>query len=237
MQAAAATIHRRMSTQALRERMPRRGAMTLVELLLVLVLLVIVGSLAAPLFEGSFSSIRLRRGTDQVLAAWSDARTHAIEAGRVYQFRFKPEGNSYRVDPWTGGLETDPALQAQTTLGSNLSESESITTTGSGASDEEQELLDWKLEETLPEQITFNSAERLTEDEAGQRQVMQLNQGVASEWSAPILFFPDGRTSSASLLLKNNNDVYCRATLRSLTGVGRASEILARDQINQNSAR
>lgn len=226
-----------MSTQALRERMPRRGAMTLVELLLVLVLLVIVGSLAAPLFEGSFSSIRLRRGTDQVLAAWSDARTHAIEAGRVYQFRFKPEGNSYRVDPWTGGLETDPALQAQTTLGSNLSESESITTTGSGASDEEQELLDWKLEETLPEQITFSSAERLTEDEAGQRQVMQLNQGVASEWSAPILFFPDGRTSSASLLLKNNNDVYCRATLRSLTGVGRASEILARDQINQNSAR
>ena len=81
--------------------------MTLVELLLVLALLVVVGSLAAPLYEGSFSSLRLRRGTDQVLASWSEARTHAIEAGKIYQFRFEPEGGKYRVDPWAGGLELE----------------------------------------------------------------------------------------------------------------------------------
>lgn len=237
MQAAAATKPRRADTHASSEIVLRRRAMTLVELLLVLVLLVIVGSLAAPLFEGSFSSVRLRRGADQVLATWSDARTHAIEAGRVFQFRFKPDGNSYRVDPWTGGLESDPALQSSTTLGSTTNETQAAASIATGVSDEEQELLDWKLEKALPEQITFSDAESLSEDAAGVRQVTKLNLGVTSEWSAPILFFPDGRTSSASLLLKNNNDVYCRATLRSLTGVGRASEILSRDQINRTSTR
>ena len=47
-----------------------RRAMTLFEILLVLVLLVVVSSLAAPLFDGGFATVRLRRGTDQVLAAW-----------------------------------------------------------------------------------------------------------------------------------------------------------------------
>jgi len=69
----------------------RRG-MTLFELLLVLMLLVVVGSLAVPLFEGSFASIRLRRGTDRVLATWTQARRQAIDSGLIYQFRFQPAG-------------------------------------------------------------------------------------------------------------------------------------------------
>lgn len=212
-----------------RERTIRRRGMTLVELLLVLVLLVVVGSLSAPLFEGSFSSVRLRRGTDHVLAAWSQARTHAIEAGLIYQFRFKPEGNSYRVERWSGGVEVDPLTE-------EAIEDETIADS-TGVSTAEAELLSWTLEETLPEQITFSSAESVSKDDAGQRQVTRLDQDNTDEWSAPILFYPDGLTSSASLLLKNSKDVYCRATLRSLTGVGRASELLGRDQVNQVGSR
>lgn len=213
---------------AIPARRDRRSAMTLFELLLVLVLLVIVASLAAPLFEGSFSSVRLRRGADQVLAAWSEARTHAIESGRIYQFRFKPEEGAYRVDPWSGGLEPD-------TLESDALVVDSVTTddgTNDGT-DEEIELANWRYQSQLPENILFNSAESVTADEFGQRTLTRLDQNSMTEWSAPILFYPDGTTSEASLLLKNSKGLFRRATLRSLTGVGRASDLLTRGDVDR----
>ena len=208
----------------------RRNAMTLFELLLVLALLVVVGSLAAPLYEGSFSSIRLRRGTDQVLAAWSQSRTHAIEAGRIYQFRFKPEGNAYRVDRWAGGLEID---QIETNTPGNsetLDPSENRTLA-------EIEFANWNLSETLPEEIAFSSSESVREDEMGERTMTRLDQESDTEWSSPILFYPDGTTSDASLLLKSKKGLYRRATLRALTGVARASELLSQEEVDQLSSR
>ncbi len=232
----AATEQHRLGVDPLRRRDPkgRRRGMTLVELLLVLVLLVLVGSLSAPLFEGSFATVRLRRGTDQVLAAWSEARTRSIEAGLIYQFRFQPEGNKFRVERWTGGLDEDPLLEDSSALETEDAEAVAEQT---GVSTEEAELAGWTLEATLPEQISFSSAEGVSKDETGQRQVTRLDQATTTEWSEPILFYPDGRTAAASLLLKNNKEVYCRATLRSLTGVGRASEILGRDEVNSLGSR
>lgn len=202
----------------------RRLAMSLFELMLVLVLLVVVGSLAAPLFEGSFSSLRLRSGTDQVLASWSQARTHAIEAGIIYQFRFKPAGNTYRLEPWSIDEDSDALLIDRAEIRTDVS-------------NDEAEIETWTLEETLPEQIVFGSAESVSSDGLGERQVTRLDQDRMSHWSAPILFFPDGTTSSASLLLKNSKNVFQRATLRSLTGVGRASDLLSREEIDQLRSR
>ena len=206
----------------------RRHAMTLFEVLLVLVLLAVTGSLAAPLFEGSFSSIRLRRGTDQILAVWSEARTHSIESGQIYQFRFQPEAGKYRVDPWSGGIES--ALPEVNTLVVGETTAESVTEPGT---DDEEQLANWKLEAQLPENIVFGQAQRIIENELGERQLTSLDQDVLTEWSAPILFFPDGTTSEASLLLKNSKNLYCRATLRSLTGVGRASDLLTREEVDR----
>src|SRR5215208_6937487 len=59
----------------------RRRGMTLVELLVVLALLVVIGSIVVPVFTGSFASVRLRRAGDQVLTRWSQARARAIESG------------------------------------------------------------------------------------------------------------------------------------------------------------
>lgn len=202
----------------------RRSAMTLFELLLVLVLLVVVGSLATPLFEGSFASIRLRSGADQVLATWSQARTHAIESGQIYQFRFQPEGSRYRVDPWTMGLEGD-----------SLETTEATPPAGSTVA--EVELSEWKLDETLPEGILFHLGEGVTQDITGQRQVQRIDQEGEDDLSAPILFFPDGTTSEAALQLKNNREIVCQLTLRALTGVARASSLLTREEVERFSTR
>ena len=53
-------------------------------------------------------------------------------------------------------------------------------------------------------------------------------------WSVPIFFYPDGSTSTAAVLLKNENGRCIEVRLRGLTGTGRATGItLATDYIGE----
>jgi hypothetical protein len=61
-------------------------------------------------------------------------------------------------------------------------------------------------------------------------QVTPMGQGGSGLWSSPILFFPDGSTSAATVLLRNEKQVFQRASLRALTGTGRASELLSGEE-------
>ncbi len=201
----------------------RRGArgMTLFEILLVLVLLVVLGSLATPLLDSTFSSMRLRRGTDQVLAAWSEARTKAIEHGQIYQFRFSEESNKYRVDRWYAD-ESQRAKKASSTATSSLEGSE--------------EKPDWHTQAALSETVFFVGGEQAGVDTAGSREVETLAGEKNAAWSAPIFFFPDGTTSEASLLLRNEKERYQRATLRALTGIARASKLLSAEEVEEQKS-
>jgi prepilin-type N-terminal cleavage/methylation domain-containing protein len=179
----------------------RRG-FTLVEIMLVLVLLVVIASLTMPIFEGGFASVRLKRSTDQVLAAWSEARAQAIDSGQVYQFRFQPETGTYRSERWYPE-DVQPALEETTEVPEDVA---------------------------LPEQIVFVEGDVEDFDPMVGEIVTPMAQGGTNGWSSPILFFPDGSTSTASVLLRNDRQVFQRATLRALTGVGRASELLTEEQ-------
>src|SRR5690606_2554574 len=52
---------------------------------------------------------------------------------------------------------------------------------------------------------------------------------------APIPCCPDGSCTEASMVLKNDQDQVLRLTLRGLTGVGRASQVLGRDELQRTS--
>ena len=202
-----------------------RRAMTLFEILLVLVLLVVVSSLAVPLFEGSFATVRLRRGADQVLAAWSEARVQAIQMGQTHQFLFQGESGFYRVQPWQIQRDsgaTDPMAIAPVT-------------------DDSTQGVWLPYEAELPEEIMFAKGDAIMHTGANERTVETLNKtlkgGSEIAWSSPILFFPDGSTSSASLLLRNERRLFQRVTLRALTGVARVSDVLTEDEAEQLKGR
>jgi prepilin-type N-terminal cleavage/methylation domain-containing protein len=205
----------------------RRG-MTLVELLVVLALLVVIGSIVVPVFTGSFASVRLRRAGDQVLTRWSQARARAIETGEAYQFRFTPETGTYRVEPWTNIAE-------QAAVGSGAA-STSTTSLRSSASDAVAATNDDAAavqSRSLPEQITFHGGQLAVEDViSGERQVASMK-SAGDELSTPILFFPDGTTSEASVVLANDRNQFVRLSLRGLTGVGRATQILSREELQK----
>ncbi len=209
------------STTPSRDPTDRRG-MTLFEILLVLVLLVVVSSLAVPLFESSFATVRLRRGSDQVLAAWSDARVQAVQSGQTHEFLFQAESSLYRVQPWQVQQVSDAVMDP---------------TAVAPVADDSTQAVWLPYEAELPEEIMFAKGDAITLDAANERTVETLNQDGESVWSAPILFFPDGSTSSASLLLSGERRLFQRVTLRALTGVGRVSDVLTEDEAEQLKGR
>ncbi len=211
-----------------------RSGMTLVELLVVLALLVVIGSIVVPVFTGSFASVRLRRAGDQVLTRWSQARARAIETGEAYQFRFTPETGAYRVEPWTNLVEEGVAGSRSTSSTSTASDANSSSPETSDDSAAVQS-------RSLPEKITFHAGQlavalsrpsAVSSGPNGERQVASM-QSVGDELSTPILFFPDGTTSEASVVLANDRNQFVRLTLRGLTGVGRATEILSREELQK----
>ena len=221
--------------------------MTLVEILVVLALLVVIGGLVVPVFTGSIASVRLRRAGDQVVTGWSHARAEAIESGQPYQFRFTPESGTFVIEPWTGLLgdegstsrnSTSPsASPANTSTSSTTTTSSSSSTATTANSESSDGAAAAATNGALPEEIVFQSGELAVEDyESGERSVGSLQDAGESE-SIPILFFPDGTASEASVLLTNGKKQFVRVTLRGLTGVGRASEVLTQEELQRADRR
>lgn len=211
--------------------------MTLIEILVVLALLVIIGGLVIPVFTGSMASVRLRRAGDQVITGWSRARAEAIETGTPYQFRFTPNTGTFVVEPWTGLLGTTgssaggAAAAGATTAAANATTGSAANSTTAAAG------VSTVTNASLPEEIVFQSGELAVEDfQSGERSVGSLQDAQAS-LSAPILFFPDGTASEASILLTNGRQQFVRASVRGLTGVGRASAILSQEELQRADRR
>jgi len=207
------------------------AAWTLFELLLVLALLVVLAGLAMPLLEGSFTSLRLRRATDQVLAVWGQARIAAIESGRIHQFCFQPGGGDYLVEPWPRDEET----AVNTIDVRQLSFTYPVE-----RNNEDGTVI---LRDCLPEGIELVGGQRASRvpasGEPAPSEVVSLTAGTPAAdpngkgWSAPILFYPDGTTVDASLLLGNTRKQYQRASLRGLTGSGRASPLIPASELER----
>ena len=79
-------------------RQPRQ-AFTLLELVLVMTILVMLAAISYPSIDAMYGSYRVQAATDQVRAAWAEARTHAANEGRPYRFSIVPNKRNFRVAP------------------------------------------------------------------------------------------------------------------------------------------
>ncbi|MEQ8837098.1 MAG: hypothetical protein RID07_09880, partial [Lacipirellulaceae bacterium] len=186
---------------------------TLLELLLVAALLAVIASLAAPPLGRAFSSVKLRRTGDEVLAAWTEARNTAIHSGRVHQFRFEPGTARYQVSVWASEESESSASETGGTDSISLADAKDAT---------DPEIV-FESGQLVDEQSRDRSSTEPSE-------VVSLKSSGGEEWSRPLLFFPNGTTSDATITLKNKYDKYLRLHLRGLTGVGRKSAVLTRTE-------
>lgn len=186
--------------------------MTLVEVLLVLALLVVLAALALPALERPLAGQRLRRAADLVQTEWSHARVEAMSTGRTYVFRFTPASDRYSVQP-RPGVETV------------------VETVDGEVAEEAPAPLDPR-EETLPEGITFLRG--VTDEDLRAVEALSLAaeaEEAPSGDSPPVLFYPDGTSSTARLLLKNEHGRRIEVSLRGLTGVVRVGEPYSPEEV------
>jgi prepilin-type N-terminal cleavage/methylation domain-containing protein len=174
----------------------RRSAVTLLELMVVLAIIVLISAVSIPSIAGMSGSFKLNGGVDSVRAGWAEARSRAIEEGRPYRFAVEPSGTAFRIAPdedayWQGGTgpDNDPngrGLIREKALPAGCS----FQVNGSGGSPPAADA--GSLAETVPSGAT---------------------------WTPAVIFLPDGTTREDVRLTFNVRG--CKSTtlyLRALTG-------------------
>ncbi len=201
---------------------PTRPAFTLLELMLVLTLLAVLAAFAWPALDGPMAANRLYRSGEKIRAEWRQARVDAMSSGTTRIFRFAPDENRYAIE-----AESEcPFLSSGDTFGAGSFASQDSAAAGSVS----------RKERTLPGDVTFGQCQVETDTRADMYGANADSAfGGASETfsatisdssldagpysSSPILFFADGTTSTARLLLKNERGHQVEVRLRGLTGV------------------
>ncbi len=178
----------------------RGGAFTIFELLLALTLLLTALAISWPFLDRIRLEHRLQQGAQLVQARAAGARVHAIDTGFDYQFRFEPGGQRFLVIPFdqhallqspgaTGGTRTLPKL-----AGWLPSSQTAFAPSSTGGS--------------VPQPIP-------SEWLAG---IPDAEQFAGVNWSAPLVFHPDGTASTARIAIHDKKSRFAVVSVRALTG-------------------
>lgn len=176
-----------------RNSMTSRSGYTLIEIMLTMMVLTILTSVAASPLMQSWRDQQTGSATEEVRALLAGARILALDRDETWQFVYEPGGNHYLRVPLTAAAEES----------------------GNGSANQ------GKFSDTLPSQITFGesgggtgatvSSELLT----GLPDAGELS-GVA--WSTPVLFYSDGTSSEAELVIVDTYGNSRTISVRDLTG-------------------
>ncbi len=78
--------------------MSTRNALTLIEVMLVMGIVVILASMAIVVSRGPLMDVRLRKSADLMQTEWTRLRIKAMDDGHIYCFRSTLGGDRFRVD-------------------------------------------------------------------------------------------------------------------------------------------
>jgi Tfp pilus assembly protein FimT len=79
----------------------------------------------------------------------------------------------------------------------------------------------------LPDGVTFFRAEKVVDARTAQ------TEGAGGQTAPQLYFYPDGTTSTAQVLLANNNARYLKVELRGLTGVPKVGEVISAAELER----
>lgn len=177
-----------------------RSAFTLIEMLLVLAVVIVVTSLATTSINRMFQRSALDRGADEVRAAMGKARVKAIKEGDVYAVFIAQGSNWFDIGPFANSKNQiaranrdQNILNAQGNSGFN--------------------------ENILPGGVTFVATEVLSDARAAE---VLSGTDSAGGGLQQVLFYPDGTSQNASVVLQNELGAFVEIQLRGLTGISKS---------------
>jgi prepilin-type N-terminal cleavage/methylation domain-containing protein len=180
------------------------GGFTLIEVTLVLVILVVIGAIITPQLTGAYNRSQLRNGAEVIRSAWLRTRLRAMETGQTHVFRCALKGGEFQ-------LLSIPELMAS---GGQAANPTGIVAEATG---------NWWLDFTrLPAGVLFAKL-----DAAPSQQVAAMFTGLqgSATWAGPVVFYPDGTCTDATVLIINENENTIRVTLRGMTGTVNLGEV------------
>lgn len=201
----------------------KRPGLTLMEIMLVLAVLVAVAAIALPALHGPMSDQRLRKAGDLVLAQWARARLTAMKTGQMQVFVYEIGSEFYRVQPFSNQTDAlEASADADQTLAPNAIYQD--------PSQAQRDSVLGVAGQRLPSGVTFFLGEIDVDTRLAQAQSEGATAELGGALAQPIVFYPDGTTTSARLVLTNER-FFVELKLRGLTGMGRASDLLITEEI------
>lgn len=177
-----------------------RAAFTLIELLLVLAVLIVVLSLATPSINRMFQRTALDRGADRVRAAMGEARVSAMKEGDVYAVFVAQGDNWFDVGPFANSREQISRANR---------DRQYVNVQGNSGYEDNM----------LPNGIRFAPTEVLSD--ARGAGVLAGTEGSGGGGLQQVLFYPDGTSQDASIVMQNEIGGVVEVQLRGLTGLSK----------------
>lgn len=177
-----------------------RSAFTLIELLLVLAVVIVVTSLATTSINRMFQRSALDRGADEVRAAMGKARVKAIKEGDVYAV-FVAQGSNW--------FDIGPFANSRNQIARANRDQNMLSVQGNSGFNEN----------ILPGGVTFVATEVLSDSRGA-----EVLSGTESAGGGlqQVLFYPDGTSQNASIVLRNDLGGIVEIQLRGLTGISKS---------------
>jgi prepilin-type N-terminal cleavage/methylation domain-containing protein len=197
----------------------RRTAFTLLELLLTLAVLAAIAAVSIPQLSVLMGDRRLVRAGEQLRVEMTRLRVDAMRQGRVMTLEAMVDGTSFRIKPFYSATDATEAFDQTGSQSGMLSGAKQGIVTAA--------IVDPSVEETveLPEAVVVSSVGVVSAARA--MEIEQLTLSNQSEgWSRPILFYPDGSTSTAAITLSNPTYGKVIVKIRGITGDVTVSEVL-----------
>lgn len=208
-----------------------RPAFTLLEILVVLAILVMLAGLSMPVWTRVLETQKLRKAGELVRAEFARTRVKAMKEGRIYMLRFQHGQAGYEQSPWYAAdddLESADSVALMADGGIVPPTASYLPSNDSGE---------------LPDGIFFLGSEALSDrrslaiDQAlvGAPSMMptagEPDEAAIAAWSQPVLFYPDGSSSNARVVIANRRNQVVEISLRGLTGMSQASDILRPEEL------
>ena len=189
----------------------RLSGFTLLEMLLVLAIMTVLASIAIPQVAWLLGDRRIVRGAKLIREELMLARIDAMRQGRILMLDAMLESDTLRVQPYRSLADSVNAIDqtgSQSSLLSGAEQGQFVPVIQDESDIRELELPD----EVVVKTVSVVSAARAMEIE----QATMSNQ--AEGFSQPILFYPDGTTSTAAVVLSHPVHGQITVKLRGITG-------------------
>ena len=197
----------------------QRSAFTLLELLLVVSIIAAVTSVVIPQIGLLLGDRSVVRAGEQVRVEMTRLRVDAMRQGRVLMMQAMIDGNQFRTKPFVSAADATEAI--------DQTGSQSALLTGANQGNFVASAIDPEAEETIefPEGVVVQMVGVVSA--ARSMEIEQLTASeTASGWSQPILFYPDGSTSTAAVVVSSEGIGRVVVRLRGITGDTTVSDVL-----------